>query len=57
MNDVMKTDEPLEESFLLIKGVSETIRNEAKLQQGEILSMLLSTLGASLFGYILTGKG
>ena len=53
----MKTDEPLEESFLLIKGVSETIRNEAKLQQGEILSMLLSTLGASLFGYILTGKG
>ena len=55
VNDAMKTNKPLEESGLLIKGVSETIRNEAKEQKGEILSMLLSTLGASLFGYTLTG--
>ena len=36
VNDVMKTDKPLEESGLLIKGVSETIKNEAKEQKGGI---------------------
>ena len=30
MNDIMKTFKSLEESGLLIKGVSETIKNEAK---------------------------
>ena len=47
----------LEESGLLIKGVSETIQNEAKDQKGGSLSMLLGTLGASLLGNLLTGKG
>ena len=47
----------LEESGLLIKGVSETIQNEAKDQKGGSLSMLLGTLGASLLGSLLTGKG
>ena len=42
---------------LLIKGVSETIQNEAKEQKGGFLSMLLGTLGASLLGNLLTGKG
>ena len=42
---------------ILEKGVSETIKNEAKEQKGGFLSMLLGTLGASLLGNLLTGKG
>ena len=38
----------LKESGLLIKGVSETIKNESKEQKVECLSMLWGTLGASL---------
>ena len=30
MNDIMKIVESLEESGLLLKGVNETIKNEAK---------------------------
>ena len=45
-----------EESGLLIKGVSEIIKNEAKEQKGRFLGMLLGTLGASLLGNLLTGK-
>ena len=55
MNDILKIVKSLEESGLLIKGVSETIQNEAKEQQGEFLSMLLGTLGASLLGNQSTG--
>ena len=53
MNDVMKIIKSLEESGLLIKGV----KNEAKEQKGGFLGMLLGTLGASLLGNLLTGKG
>ena len=53
----MKIIKSLEESGLLIKGVSETIQNESKEQKGGFLSMLLGTLGASLLGNLLTGKG
>ena len=48
MNDIMKKIKSLEESGLLIKGISETIKNEAKEQKGGFLGMLLGTLGASL---------
>ena len=57
MNDIMKIIKSLEEYGLLIKGVSETIKNEAKEQKGGFLGMLLDTLGASLLGNLLTGKG
>ena len=57
MNDIMKIVKSLEESGLLIKGVSETIKSEAKEQKGEFLRMLLDTLGASLLENLLTGKG
>ena len=57
MNDIMKIVKSLEDSGLLIKGVSQTIKNEAKEQKGGFLSMLLETLGASLLGNPLTGKG
>ena len=40
-----------------MKGVTETVKNETKEQKGGFLSMLLGTLGASLLGNLLTGKG
>ena len=52
----MKIVKSLEESGSLIKGVSETIKNEAKEQKGGLLWMLLGTLGAILLGTLLTGK-
>ena len=56
INDIMKIVKSLEESGLLIKGVSETIKNKAKEQKGEFLGMLLGTLGASVLGNLLAGK-
>ena len=53
----MKIIKSLEESGLLIKDVSETNKNETKEQKGVFLTMLLVTLGASLLGILLTGKG
>ena len=55
MNDVMKIIKALENSGILLKGVSKTIKNETKEQRGGFLSMLLGTLGASLLGNLLTG--
>ena len=40
-----------------MKGVIKTIKNETKEQKGGFLSMLLGTLGASLLGNLLSGKG
>ena len=57
MNDIMKIIKSLGECGLLIKGASETIKNEVKKQKGRFFSMLLGTLGASLLGNLLTGKG
>ena len=56
MNDIMKIVQALEDSNILLKGVTKTIKNETKEQKGGFLSMLLGTLGASLLGNILTGK-
>ena len=56
MNDIMKMVKSLEEFGLLIKGISETIKNKAKEQKGRFLSMLLGLLGANLLGNLLTGK-
>ena len=57
MKNIIRIVKSLEDSGLLLKGVSETIQNEAKEQKGGFLSMLLGTLGASLLGNLLTGKG
>ena len=56
MKDITKIVKSLKDSDLLLKGVSETILNEAKEQKGGFLSMLLGTLGASLLGNVLAGK-
>ena len=53
MEDIIKLVKSLEDSGLLLEGVSETIQNEAKEQKGRFLSLLLGTLGASLLGNIL----
>ena len=55
MKDIMKIIEALENSGILLKGVSKTTKNESKEQRGGFLSMLLGTLGASLLGNLLTG--
>ena len=57
MKDILEIVKSLEDSGLLLKGVNETIQNEAKEQKGGFLSMLLGTLDASLLGNILAGKG
>ena len=57
MNDILKIVKSLEDSGVLLKGVSETIKNEAKEQKGGFLSMLLGALGASLLKNMLAGKG
>ena len=56
MNDIIKIIEALENSSILLKGVTKTIENETKEQRGGFLSMLLGTLGACLLGNLLTGK-
>ena len=53
----MKRVKSLEESGLLIKDVSQTIKNKAKEQRGGFLNMFWGTLGASLLGNLSTGKG
>ena len=55
--DILKIVKSLEHSGLLLKGVTDTVQNEVKQQKGGFLSMLLVTLGASLLGNLLTGKG
>ena len=57
MSDILKIVKSLENSGLYLEGVSETIKNEAKEQKGGFLSMLLGTLGASLFGNMFADKG
>ena len=55
MKDIMKIIKALENSSILLKGVSKTIKNETKEQRGGFLSVLLGTLGASLLGNLLSG--
>ena len=55
MNDIIKITKALENSGILLKGVSKVFKNETKEQKGGFLSMLLGTLGASLLGNLLTG--
>ena len=52
----MKIVTSLEESGLLTKGVSETIKNEAKEKKCGFLGKLLGALGASLLENMFAGK-
>ena len=57
LNDIMKIAQSLENFNILLKGVTKIIENGTKEQKGGFLSMLLGTLGVSLLGNLLTGKG
>ena len=57
IGDFIKIVKSLEDSGLILKGVTETVYNEVKEQKGRFPSMLLGTLGASLLGNLITGKG
>ena len=57
MEETIKIVRSLEDSGFLLKGVTETVYNEVKVQKGGFLSMLLGTLAASFLGNLLTGKG
>ena len=57
MQDLLKIVKSLEDSGLLLDGITETGKNEVKEQKGDFLNMLLGTLGASLLGNMLAGRG
>ena len=57
MNDIIKIVQALEDSNILLKGITKTVENETKEQNRGFLSMLLGTSGASLLGNSLAGKG
>ena len=57
IHDIIKIIKSLENSGLLLKGVTETVQNEVKEQKGGFLRALLGTLDASLLGNLLTGRG
>ena len=54
MNDIMKIAQALEDSGILLKGVTKTIKNETKEHKYGFLSMLLGTLDCSLIADVLT---
>ena len=56
MNEIMKIVQVLEDSNILLKGLTKTIKSKAKERKRGFLSMLLGTLGASLLGNMLAGK-
>ena len=57
MNDMMKIVQALQDSNILLKGITKMIKSKTKEQKGLFLSMLLGTLGASLLGNMSAGNG
>ena len=57
MSDIMKIVQALEDSNILLKGITKRIKNETKEQKGGFLVMLLGTLDANLLGNVLAGQG
>ena len=57
MNEIMKIVQAFEDSNILLKGDTKTIKKETKEQKGGFVSMLVGTLGTSLLESLLTGKG
>ena len=57
MNDIMKIVQALENYNILLKGVTEIIKNETKEQHEGFLGILVITLGSILLGNLLSGKG
>ena len=56
MNEIMEIIQALEDSHILLKGATKTIKNDINEQKGGFLGMLLGSLGASLLGNMLAEK-
>ena len=56
INDIIKIVEALEDSNVLLKGVTETNKNKTKKKEGGFLGILASTLGSILLGNLLSRK-
>ena len=54
LNDIMKIVQALEDSAILLRGVTKAIK---MMQEEVFLSMLMGTLGASLLGNLLSVRG
>ena len=57
IDDLIKIVKSLEDPGLLLQAVTESVQNEVKEPKCGFLRMLLGTLGASLLGNLLSGKG
>ena len=57
LNDLLEVLKSLEKNDILLDGITETVKNEVNEEKGGLLSMLLGTLGASLSGNMLAGRG
>ena len=57
LEDIIKIVKLPEESGWILKGISETVKNEAKEQKVRFLSMLLRTIAASILGSEVAWKG
>ena len=57
MNEIMKIVQAVEDSNILLKGITKKIKYETKEQEGGFLSMFLAISGAILLGNLLSGKG
>ena len=55
MNDIMKIAQALEDSGILLKGVTKIIRNETKEQK--VIITIFNYVITMLLGNLLTGKG
>ena len=57
MNGIIKIVQTLEDSNILLKGVTKTIKNETRKYRGEFLGTLVVTSGSILLANVLSGKG
>ena len=57
MDDIMQIVQALKDSNILLKRVTKTIKTKTKEQTWGFLNILFGTLGASLLGNMLSGKG
>ena len=53
---LLESKKSLEDSGVLIDGISDIVTHEIKIQEGRIFSMLLGSLGSLMLRNMLSGK-
>ena len=53
---LLESKKSLEDSGVLIDGISDIVTREIKIQEGRVFSMLLGSLGSSMLRNMLSGK-